>query len=95
MAHYKLTLAADEDFEQIFEYGIDNFGLAQALKYQTGLKEQFSFIAEQPKLYQKADNIREGYRRSIYQAHIIYFKEGQGDILIVRVLGQQNPKTAL
>ncbi len=26
MASYKLTGAADKDLEQLFEYGIDNFG---------------------------------------------------------------------
>ena len=38
MASYKLSQAADEDFENIFNYGIDTFGLEQAVVYQTGMK---------------------------------------------------------
>jgi plasmid stabilization system protein ParE len=34
MGCYKLTRAADDDFENIFSYGIDQFGLNQAVLYQ-------------------------------------------------------------
>ena len=35
MASYELSPAADEDFENIFDYGINTFGLEQAVIYQT------------------------------------------------------------
>ena len=37
MANYKLSSAADKDFELLFEYGIDNFGLSKAKSYVDGL----------------------------------------------------------
>ena len=41
MENYELSQAADEDFENIFEYGIDTFGLDQAFEYQNGMKQRF------------------------------------------------------
>lgn len=63
MASYKLSQAADEDFENIFNYGIDTFGLEQAVVYQTGMKMRFDEMAENPMLYNAVDHIKQGYRR--------------------------------
>ncbi|GFD88268.1 hypothetical protein KUL152_04940 [Tenacibaculum sp. KUL152] len=60
MAKYRLSSAADQDFEELFEYGIDNFGLAQAKLYVDGLIIQFQSIAENPLHYQAVDLIRKG-----------------------------------
>ncbi|NOX51673.1 MAG: type II toxin-antitoxin system RelE/ParE family toxin, partial [Gammaproteobacteria bacterium] len=58
------------DFENIFDFGINTFGLAQALEYQQGLKKKrFDELAEQPKLYAAVDDISAGYRRSVYTSH--------------------------
>ncbi len=95
MFGYELTKAADEDFENIFDFGIDTFGLDQALKYQNGMKRCFSELAEQPKLYPTVDHIRKGYRRSVYSSHSIYYRIEPKHVLIVRILGQQDPTKAL
>jgi toxin ParE1/3/4 len=95
MAPYKLTKAADEDYERIFEFGIDQFGLAQALDYQNGMKQRFEQLARRPNRYQAVDHIRQGYRRSVYHAHSIYYRIDQDLVLIVRVLGRENPDTSL
>jgi toxin ParE1/3/4 len=95
MAGFELTEAAAEDFQTIFEFGIDTFGLAQALEYQNGLKIRFKEIGEQPKLYAAVDYIREGYRRSVYKSHAIYYVVREEHVLIVRILGQQDFESAL
>ena len=95
MVRYRLTQAADQDFERIFEFGIDQFGLAQALDYQKGMKHRFDHLAQQPNLYQAVDHIRKGYRRSVYRAHSIYYRIDQEFVLIVRILGRENPETSL
>jgi len=51
MGRYELAKAAAEDFEKIFDYGIDTFGLEQALKYQTNMKQRFDELAEKPKTF--------------------------------------------
>ncbi len=94
MGNYELTKAAAEDFERIFDYGIDTFGLDQALKYLNGMKQRFDELAEQPRLYPAVDHIREGYRRSVYGSHSIYYRTETRRVLIVRILGRQDPAKA-
>ncbi len=94
MGSYELTKAADEDFENIFDYGIDTFGLDQALKYLNGMKQRFGELAEQPRLYPAVDHIREGYRRSVYGSHSIYYRIEPKRVLIVRILGRQDSAKA-
>ena len=90
MAGYELTYAAYQDFENIFAFSLDTFGVDQAMSYQNGLKQRFAKLAEQPKLYPTVDHIRASYRRSVYGSHSIYYRiESQG-IVIVRILGQQD-----
>ncbi|WP_281561740.1 type II toxin-antitoxin system RelE/ParE family toxin [Thalassomonas sp. RHCl1] len=94
MAKYKLSAAADQDFEKLFVYGIDNFGLTQAKSYVAGLIIHFQSIAENPLHYQAVDNIRKGYRRSVYGKHAIYYVVSNECIDIMRILRAENLNTA-
>jgi len=95
MGRYELSEAAALDFENIFDFGIDRFGLAQALEYQQGLKKRFDELAEQPEQYAAVEHISAGYRRSVYTSHSIYYKIEPTRVFIVRILGQQDPRKAL
>lgn len=94
MANYKLSSAADKDFEQLFEYGIDNFGLSTAKSYVDGLIIKFQTIAEHPLHYQAVDYIRSGYRRSVYGKHAIYYIVSNDCVDIMRILRSENLATA-
>jgi len=94
MAKYRLSSAADQDFEQLFEYGIDNFGLARAKSYVDGLIIQFQRIAENPLHYQAVDHIRKGYRRSVYGKHAIYYVASNDCVDVMRMLKAENLNTA-
>ena len=93
MENYELSQAADKDFENIFEYGIDTFGLDQALEYQYGMKQRFEALAKQPTLYQAVAHIHKGYRRSVYGKYSIYYPIEAKGIRIMRIL-HQNPAKA-
>jgi toxin ParE1/3/4 len=95
LASYKLTKAAGEDLENIFEFGIDTFGLDQAVKYQIRMSQRFGELAEQPELYSAVDHIRRGYRRCVFGPHSIYYRIEPMRVLIVRILGRQDPPKAL
>ncbi|RLA40732.1 MAG: type II toxin-antitoxin system RelE/ParE family toxin [Gammaproteobacteria bacterium] len=90
MAPYELTQAADADFENIFDFGIDTFGLAQAIDYQQGMQKRFEELADQPERYAAVDHIRSGYRRCVYHSHSIYYRIEMNRVLIIRILGKQN-----
>lgn len=94
MVSYKLSSAADMDFEQLFEYGINNFGLSNAQSYVDGLIIRFQVIAENPLHFQAVDEIRSGYRRSVYGKHAIYYIISKDCIDIMRILRSENLTTA-
>lgn len=95
MENYRLSKRADEDFESIYLFGLLNFGLIQADAYADGLEKRFERIAEQPDLYPAIDHVKSGYRLSVYQGHSIYYRVEQTGVLIVRILRNQDLKTAL
>ncbi len=92
MPRYKLNEKADEDLERLYEYGILSFGLDQADSYYDGLIDRFSELAENPKRWQAVDQIRKGYRRSVYGVHSIYYRIAGDTVEIMRILGREDPK---
>lgn len=95
MANYQLSKRADEDFESIYLFGLLNFGLIQADAYVDGLEERFEQIAAQPDLHPAIDHLKPGYRLSVYQSHSIYYRVDESGVLIIRILRNQDLKTAL
>jgi len=60
------------------------------------LINRFHKLAQEPLLYPSVNDIRSGYRRSVYKINSIYYKiEKNNDIIIVRILGQQDPYSSL
>ncbi|MCP5441600.1 MAG: type II toxin-antitoxin system RelE/ParE family toxin [Chromatiaceae bacterium] len=90
MASYHLSREALEDLDQLYEFGILTFGLRQADVYFDGIVDRFQEMADRPELYPEVDHIRQGYRRSVYKSHSIYYQISLDDIVIVRILGQQD-----
>jgi len=95
MSQYTLSEDADNDFEAIFEYGLDTFGRNAAVEYQNKLIAHFEDLAAFPLHYQAVDHIKKGYRRSIHGAHTIYYRIDGEDITIIRILGRQDPFRAM
>ena len=83
---YKLSDAADQDIENLFEYGINRFGVAQAKHYIEGLILHLQRISEHPLHYQSVGHLRDGYRRSVYGKHAVYFVITDTYVHIVRIL---------
>jgi toxin ParE1/3/4 len=94
MANYHLSLEAGSDLNRLYEYGVLTFGPNQADEYYDSLIFQFQEIANYPTRYSAVDEIRKGYRRSLHGSHSIYYQLESGGIVIVRILGQQDPANA-
>lgn len=95
MVQIQLTAAADSDLERILEFGFDQFGVEQALRYFDGLQQHLDRLIDNPVRYPTVDHIRPGYRRSVYGVHSIYFRVEADHVLVVRVLRSQAPGPAL
>lgn len=90
MANYRLTAAAEDDLDRLYIYGVANFGLDQTERYTAGLIDHFAILGDAPLLYPAVDEVRVGYRRSVYRAHSVYYRIDGDDIEIVRVLGRED-----
>ena len=89
MPSYKLTQKADFDLEEIFNYGIDNFGVDVAITFYQGLSITFDKIAHNPEHYPKIGEILPGYRRAVFKSYSICFVQKQRYIEITRVLRKE------
>ncbi|QIL88451.1 type II toxin-antitoxin system RelE/ParE family toxin [Microbulbifer sp. SH-1] len=90
MPGYKLSAAAKNDLQRIYNFGFREFGEEQADSYFHGFFACFEKITENPYLYQSVDHIRPGYRRCTYRSDSIYFKINDSTVEIMAILGGQN-----
>lgn len=89
MTKFVLSNKADKDLADIFEYGILNFGVERATEYLLGINEKFQYISENKELGRSAEEISKGLKRITYNKHVVFFKEQQDAVLIVRVLRRE------
>lgn len=90
MANYRLSEAAKDDLIRIHQYGVRNFGEAQADRYFHAFFEQFDAIAASPYLYQSVDYIRQGYKRCVCGVDSIYYRIIDNTVEIMRIIGKQD-----
>ena len=90
MAGYRLSPKAEEDLERIWFYGLDKWGLDAANSYIEELYQRFQEISEQPLLYQAVDDIRAGYRRSVFKSDSIFYRINGDIVEIMAVIGRQD-----
>jgi len=81
----RLTKLAAQDLDDLYSWGFDHWGEAQADRYYDGLLRRFERIREAPLLYQAVDDIRPGYRRAVYEKHAIYYVI-DGDAVVIRAI---------
>ena len=90
MASYKISQKARADLKRIWLYGVYTYGVNRADQYHEGLLNRFSLIAEQPFMFQSVDEIRAGYRRSVFGHDSIYYRIQDDVVEIMTVLGRQD-----
>ena len=95
MASYRLSDEALADLDRLYLHGILTFGLRQADAYFDAMVARFQDIADQPERYPAVDHIRQGYRRSVFRSHSIYYRVADDEVAIIRILGQQDIQEAL
>ena len=81
----RITELADQDLNDLYSEGFTTWGEEQADRYYDGLLDRLESICETPLMYPAVDDIREGYRRSVYEKHSIYFVV-MDDIVEVRAV---------
>jgi len=90
MSGYRLSNRADSDLFDIFVYGIDAFGEAQALIYQNDLDWVFRLLAENPRLGRLAPLVGPDIRRHEHASHVILYEEDEKGVVILAVVHSRN-----
>ena len=90
MFNYKLSIEAEGDIIRIFEYGLGQFGILQAVKYYEMLYECFNKIAINPFMFPSNANYRKIERYCVCGVDTIYYNINGDYIEIVTIIGRQD-----
>lgn len=90
MAHYRLSNEAKNDLVRIHQYGVKQFGLAQADKYFESFFQYFDLIAERPYSFESVDYLKNGYRRCVCGVDSIFFRINEETVEIMAIVGRQD-----
>jgi len=86
----RITKLADQDLNDLYSEGFTTWGEEQADRYYDGLLDRLEGICETPLMYPAVDDIREGYRRSVYEKHSIYFVVLDDVVEVRAIVKRQN-----
>lgn len=88
---YKISLAAQQDLENIWLYTFENWSAEQADRYLNLLIDEIAYLAKKPESGKDFGHIRKGYFRSQIKSHLIFYKVNnqQKLIEIIRILHQK------
>lgn len=86
MGVYKLSTECEIDISEIYEYGIEKFGLNQAQEYLTGLHDLFQTLAKNTNIGRGASEFYPSLKRFLDKSHMIFYLHSGSDIFIVRTL---------
>lgn len=93
MADYRLAPAAENDLQTIWVYTHQQWGADQADRYIDALVVAFAELANSPTSAATCDHIRAGYRRWRVERHMIYFRQTDYGIAVIRVLHERMDTT--
>ena len=89
MARVRLTQHAENDLLNMFLYGFQTFGLAQAETYRDNILGCFQLLADNPRLGRPADQFAPGARRHEHAQHVIFYDEQPDGILIIAIIHER------
>ncbi|WP_420603557.1 type II toxin-antitoxin system RelE/ParE family toxin [Flagellimonas sp.] len=90
MTKYKLSPEAKDDLIRIYNYGLIQFGEAQAEKYIVELLDAFKRLTENPEHFPSVEEIAPGYRRCVHKSDSIYFKVIANTVEVMAIVGRQD-----
>lgn len=89
MPGYRFSRLARLDLIGIGDFTLDHWGADQAIGYLDSLERCFELLAANPEMGRKCDRLRKGYRRMEHEKHVVFYRNDDAGILIVRILHQR------
>lgn len=86
-----LEYAADAtaDIEAIWDYTYDRWGLEKAVTYDAALEVRIRGLLTGHTASRAADDVAPGLRRAVAEGHVVFFREDETRVTVVRVLHQR------
>ena len=86
MADYVVSPEAARDLDWIFDIGLENFGIYQAIRFQDQLHAQFQLLADFPGIGGRPlSGVSREVFRSPFASHIIIYEKTDSGVLIARI----------
>lgn len=89
MGSFRLSPAAQRDLDGIFDYTAEHWGVAQAIRYTTDIKDACASLADSPAQGRDCGHIRAGYRSRAVGRHTLYFKASPYGVAVIRILHER------
>ncbi len=87
MGKFNFSNEAVKDLEEIWVNTKQIWSIEQADRYYNLIIDEVEFISKNPDLGRDSNYIKEGYRSTKVKSHVIYYhQDGDGGVLIVRIL---------
>lgn len=82
---YILRELAEQDLQGIWLYTFNEWDIEQADAYLTSLMNRFEWLAEQPGLGRKRDDVKDGYFSFPEGEHVIFYTMTDGIVDIIGI----------
>jgi toxin ParE1/3/4 len=86
MMRLEFSEPAEHDLENIYIYGAETFGMAQADVYMSGLRRLFDTLRDNPMVGRERDEVRPPIRLFPYEAHHVFYDVFADRVMVQRVL---------
>ena len=87
--NYKLTPDAEKHLDDIYDYGLENWGETKAELYLRELESSFIWLGQNPELGRIRADIREEYRSWMQGSHVIFYRITSDYIEIIAVFHER------
>ncbi|MEQ8368275.1 MAG: type II toxin-antitoxin system RelE/ParE family toxin [Roseicyclus sp.] len=80
---------AEADILDIWDYGLTEWGVEQAIRYDAEIQKRIEGLATGLTASRAVDEIAPGLRRALAGRHVVFFREDAAAVTVVRVLHQR------
>lgn len=89
MASFRLTKKAKADLRSLGRYTQKTWGREQRNRYLALLDGGFHDLAANPQKGRTCDDIRQGYRKYHVGRHLIFYRQEDSGIAVIRILHER------
>ena len=89
MSRFVVSPAAKRDLDNIWNSSRANWGIDQSETYVREIGRCIAKLAAQPSLGRACPDIRVGYFKYLPGSHVIFSRQGENKIVLVRILHER------